>query len=291
MENLSDKEIIIIGYGPAGISAALYAHRGGVKTTVIGKDGGALPKAEAIDNYYGFPESITGKEMVERGIAQAKRLGIDIVEDEVVNLGFGEKFLVQTKEKAYAADAVILTTGASRKSPNIQGLADYEGRGVSYCATCDAFFYKGKDVAVLGCCDYALHEAMELLPVAKSVTLITNGEKPIEHVPPEIHVITDRIAGLSGEGTLDTVTFENGNTLRVAGVFIAIGVAGSGDLAKKLGAETNKNRIVADEQMATSIPGLYAAGDCTGGMLQISKAVYEGAKAGVEAVKYVRDAQ
>ena len=291
MGNVSDKQIVIIGYGPAGISAALYAHRGGIKTTVIGKDGGALPKAEAIDNYYGFPESITGKELVERGIAQAKRLGIDIVEEEVVNLGFGEKFLVHTKGKSYEADAVILTTGASRKTPNIQGLADYEGRGVSYCATCDAFFYKGKDVAVLGCCDYALHEAMELLPVAKSVTLITNGEKPVEHIPPEIQIITDRIAGLSGEGTLDTVTFENGNTLRVAGVFIAIGVAGSGDLAKKLGAETNKNRIVADEQMATSIPGLYAAGDCTGGMLQISKAVYEGTKAGVEAVKYVRDAR
>lgn len=290
MASLSDKEIIIIGSGPAGISAALYAHRSGVKTTVIGKDGGALLKTGEIDNYYGFPETISGRELIERGLAQAKRLGVNVIMDEVVNLGFGDKLLVKTTAKEYEADAVILATGASRQTPEIKGLSDFEGKGVSYCAACDAFFYKGKDVAVLGCCDYALHEAMELLPIAKSVALITNGEKPIDHAPPEIRIITDKIAEFSGDGHLDTVTFVNGGTLHVAGVFIAIGVAGSGDLAKKIGAETNKNRIVVDVQMATSIPGLYAAGDCTGGILQISKAVYEGGRAGVEAVKYLRSA-
>lgn len=291
MASLADKEMIIIGSGPAGISAALYVHRSGVKTTVIGRDGGTLLKTDEIDNYYGFPETVTGKELIERGVSQAKRLGVDVLWDEVVGLGFGNKLMVKTTEKEYEADAVILATGASRHAPKIKGLSDLEGKGVSYCATCDAFFYRGKDVAVLGCCEYALHEALELLPVAKSVTLLTNGEKPIDHIPSEIKIITEKIAELSGDGRLEQVRFANGETLRVAGVFVAVGVAGSGDLAKKIGAETDKNRIVVDENMATNVPGLYAAGDCTGGMLQIAKAVYEGAKAGVEAVKYLRRAE
>jgi thioredoxin reductase (NADPH) len=291
MTKLSDRSIIVVGCGPAGISAAIYAHRSGAKTTVIGKDGGALMKADAVENYYGFPEAVTGRELVERGISQAKRLGIEVIAEEVVGLGFEEKLLVKTAEMDYPADAIILATGASRQTPKIKGLADFEGKGVSYCASCDAFFYKGKDVAVLGCCDYALHEAMELLPVANSVTVITNGEKPIDHFPPEIKVITDKIAAFAGDGHIDAVHFENGDVLRVSGVFIAIGVAGSGDLAKKIGAETNKNRIVVDAQMITNVPGLFAAGDCTGGFLQIAKAVHEGAQAGVEAVKYVRSAQ
>ncbi len=291
MSSLADKEIVIIGSGPAGISAALYAHRSGVKTTVIGKDGGALMKTDEIENYYGFPDTITGKELVDRGISQAKRLGVNVIQEEVVGLGFDSKLLIKTAESEFEADAVILATGASRQTPKIKGLLDFEGKGVSYCATCDAFFYKGKDVAVLGCCDYALHEAMELLPVANSVTLMTNGEKPIDHIPPEIRIITDKIAAFSGDVHLDTVRFENDGALHVDGVFIAIGVAGSGDLAKKIGAETNKNRIVVDMQMATNVPGLFAAGDCTGGILQISKAVYEGARAGVEAVKYLRSAE
>lgn len=281
-------KIIVIGAGPAGISASLYTRRAGIETTVIGKDEGALLKADEIENYYGFPEVISGRELIENGIRQAKRIGVDIVREEVVNLTFTDKLTVKTTEREYGADAIILATGASRMIPNIKGFAEYEGRGLSYCAVCDAFFYRGEDVAVLGCCDFAIHEAMELLPIAKSVTLITNAEPHIDEIPEGIVVNTKKIAEFSGDGRLDTVTFEDGSTLNVSGVFVAIGVAGSSDLAKKIGAATEKNRILVDENMATNIPGLYAAGDCTGGLLQISKAVYEGAKAGTEAVKYVR---
>lgn len=281
-------EIIIIGAGPAGISASLYTCRAGVDTTVIGKDEGALQKADEIENYYGFPEIISGKELIENGIRQANRIGVTILHEEVVNLNFMERLTVKTTKKEYSADAVILATGASRMIPNIKGFSDYEGRGLSYCAVCDAFFYKGEDVAVLGCCDFAIHEAMGLLPIAKSVTLITNAEPHIENIPEGIAVNTKKIVEFSGSSSLDTVTFEDGSQLNVAGVFVAIGVAGSSDLAKKIGAATEKNRIIVDENMATNIPGLFAAGDCTGGLLQISKAVYQGAKAGTEAVKYVR---
>ena len=282
-------EIIIIGNGPAGISAALYTARAGIKTTIIGRDNGALTKAEKVENYYGFKNPIVGNELIEAGIAQAKRIGAEIISDEVVGIGYEDKLTVKTKNGIYKADGVILATGSPRSTPKINGVTEYEGKGISYCAVCDAFFYKGKDVAVFGCCDYALAEAMELLPVAKSVTIVTGGKEPIDNIPKEITVITKEIAEFYGEsGTLSGVRFADETTLPVSGIFVAVGVAGSSDLAKKLGAETNGTKIVVNENMETNIPGLFAAGDCTGGMLQIAKAVYEGAKSGTEAIKFIR---
>jgi len=282
------KNIVIIGTGPAGISSALYTVRAGIDTTVIGKGIGALEKAEKIENYYGFPEPVTGRELIENGIAQAKRMGVKIITDEVVGLGYDEKLRVKATLGEHSADCIILTTGTSRKTPAIQGILEYEGRGVSYCAVCDAFFYRKKDVAVLGCCEYALKEAMELLPVVNSVTLITNGTEPIPKIPPEIKIIPKKIKEFAGNQVLEKVIFEDSTEIPVAGVFVAVGVAGSVDLAKKIGIITDGNIIVVDDRMATNVPGVYAAGDCTGGMLQIAKAVYQGAVAGTEAVKYIR---
>ena len=146
--------VIIIGNGPAGVSASLYTARAGVETTIIGSGLGALGKAEKIENYYGFAEPVDAKELVAAGIAQAKRAGVNYIEDEVVGIGFGQKLIVSTKTNSYEADYVVLSTGASRSTPPIPGLRELEGHGVSYCAVCDAFFYRGKDVAVLGSGEY-----------------------------------------------------------------------------------------------------------------------------------------
>ena len=281
-------EIIIIGNGPAGISAALYTVRAGIQTTIIGKDSGSLAKAEKIENYFGFEQPVTGNQLVENGIAQAKRLGVEMLSDEVVGLGYDGQFVVKTTKNEYKAESIIIATGSQRATPSIKGFSEFDGKGISYCAVCDAFFYRGKDVAVLGCCEYALSEVMELLPIAKSVTFITNGVEPIPNIPPEVKIITNEIAAFAGTDRLSEVQFKDGRTLSVSGVFVALGVAGSGDLAKKLGVITRGNKIVIDENMTTNIPGLFAAGDCTGGMLQIAKAVYEGAKAGTEAIKFIR---
>ena len=151
-------KIVIIGSGPAGISAALYAVRAGVDTTVLTKGPGALDRAEKIENYYGFAEPVSGAELERRSIENAKRLGVRFVTAEAVGLTYTDKLTVETVDKNYPADAVILATGASRAVPRIPGLAGLEGHGVSYCAACDAFFYRGKDVAVLGSGEYALHE-------------------------------------------------------------------------------------------------------------------------------------
>ena len=285
---MNKKQIVIVGNGPAGISAALYAVRAGVHTTVIGKDAGSLTRADKVENYYGFVDAIEGKTLVDNGIKQAERLGVHLVREEVVGLDFEDKLVVKTTEGNFAADAVILATGAQRTAAKVDGVDRLEGRGVSYCATCDAFFYRGKDVAVIGTGEYALHEALDLLPVVGSVTILTNGGQPEVEIPERIKVVTEAIQSIDGTDAVSGVSFKNGEQLTVSGVFMAIGVAGSGALAKKLGANVQGTKIIVDAKMQTGIPGLYAAGDCTGGLLQIVKAAHEGAIAGMEASKYLR---
>ena len=280
--------IVIIGSGPAGVSAALYAARAGVETTVLTKGPGALDRAELIQNYYGFAEPISGAELERRGIEGAKALGVQFVTTEAVGLTYMDKLTVETLAGDFPADAVILATGASRAAPHIPGLAGLEGHGVSYCATCDAFFYRGKDVAVLGSGEYALHEVQALLPVVKSVTLLTNGSPLTASFPPEVTVCPEKVNAILGEERVSGAELSGGKTVALSGIFVALGVAGSTALARKLGAEVDGNRILVDEHMQTTLPGLYAAGDCTGGLLQVAKAVYEGALAGTEAAKALR---
>ena len=281
-------KVVIIGSGPAGISAALYARRAGQDVLVIHKGSGALEKAEAIENYYGFAEPISGMKLWQNGVENARRLGVEFLEDEVVGFAVEDTLVVLTTGGRYPADGVIIATGSPRKTPPVKGLDVFEGRGVSYCAACDGFFYRGKDVAVMGAGEYALHEAMELLPLAKSVTLLTGGETPKFALPEGLIVRSEKVEAVEGDDVIRAAVLSGGERLALDGLFIAYGVAGSADLARKVGAETAGNRIVVDENMATSIPGLYAAGDCTGGFLQVAKAVHEGAKAGTELVKYLR---
>lgn len=281
-------KIVIVGSGPAGCSAALYAARAGMVTTVISKGIGALQKAEQIQNYYGFEEGITGAELYRRGVAGAQAVGTQFVTAEVVGLDYAATLVVQTTAGDYPADAVILATGTGRIAPKIAGLAEHEGRGVSYCATCDAFFYRGKTAAVLGTGEYALHEVQALLPLAGKVILCTNGEPLTAEFPAGVTVCTEKLEAIEGEETVTALRLAGGGLLPADGLFVALGVAGSAALARKLGAPVENGRIVVDEKMQTGIPGLFAAGDCTGGMLQVCKAVYEGALAATEAIKQIR---
>ena len=282
------KDLVIIGAGPAGISAALYAVRGGAKTTVIAKDGGALEKADAIQNYYGFPEGISAKELIARGVKQAANLGATIVRGEVVGVGFGQDgYTVKTAEAAFDAGAVIIACGVARNAPPVANLARFEGSGVSYCAVCDGFFFRGKRIAVIGSGKYAASEYDVLKDLAKSAVLLTNGEDPAFDAR-DIPVDKRKLASLEGDGAVQEVHFADGSALPVDGVFIACGFAGAFELSKKLGLELTGGKIAVDEKRATNIPGIFAAGDCTAGMQQIAKAVCDGMIAGTEALRYLK---
>lgn len=278
-------DVIVIGSGPAGITAAIYSKRRNLSILVISKGNGTLQKAEKIDNYYGFENGISGKELYVNGIKQAKNLGIDFIEDEVINIEYINQFTIETVNSKYEAKVVILATGVSRNVPNIKGIKEFEGKGVSYCAVCDSFFYKGKDVAVLGDGNYAIHEFETLKPIASSVTILTNGNTMVENRDSSIEVNSKKIREFRGDTKLEKVEFEDNTIQNLNGVFIAMGTASSSDLARKIGARIENNNIVVNENMETTVPSLFACGDCTGGLLQISKAVYEGAKAGLAVLK------
>ena len=144
------EKVIIIGAGPAGISAALYAVRGNLDPLVINNGIGALEKAEKIENYYGLNHPLSGQELYDTGIAQAKALGVRMLDAQVLGVGGFDTFVVKTTEGEFETQSLILATGSKRAAPKIPGVKEFEGKGVSYCAICDAFFYRGKDVAVLG---------------------------------------------------------------------------------------------------------------------------------------------
>lgn len=290
MKETRKSDVVIIGKGPAGISAALYAVRANLSVTVVGKDSGALGKAHQIDNYYGFPEGISGTQLFQDGIRGAERLGVKVITDEIFEISNDDnKFHLTGSTADYEAPVCILAAGSSRKSPPIRGLKDYEGKGVSYCAVCDAFFYRNLPVAVIGSEQYAASEAAHLLQVASEVTILTNGGPMNAPVPEGAKVNEKMIRYVSGTDLLTTVVFEDGSSINVDGVFIAVGTASSVDLARKLGVVTPEGTIETDENMATFIPGFYTAGDCNGGLLQVAKAVCDGAIAGTSAVKYLRN--
>lgn len=280
------RELIIIGGGPAGVSAALYALRAGIGVLLLENGPGALARAHRIENYYGI--TAAGPELYAAGLAQAAALGAEVRHEEVLSLDYTGNFSVQTAAGTYEAPAVILATGTKNVTVKIDGLQQLEGRGVSYCAVCDGFFYRGKAVAVLGSGAYALHEADYLRHLAGSVTILTNGADA-EAAKAAGFTADDRpLQAVNGEEKVSGVTFADGTTLPLDGLFVALGTAGSTDMARKLGAMLNGRFIGIDADGATNVPGLFAAGDCTGGMLQVAKAVYEGAAAGSAAVRYLR---
>lgn len=196
-------DVIIIGAGPAGISASLYTIRGNLKTLVIYKEKSALEKAQKIENYYGLKNGIEGKELYKTGIEQAKNLGVEILEEEVTNIQIDfietdkeqskQIFKVETLNNEFQSRAVILATGNKKNKPNIDKIDEYEGRGISYCAVCDGFFYKNKDVAVIGNGDYAISEAMDLQNIVKSIRILTNGKQIPEYRAENVDIINKEI--------------------------------------------------------------------------------------------------
>lgn len=277
-------DCIIIGAGPAGISAGLYAKRANLNVLILYHGESNLEKATQIDNYYGFKDGIDGKTLYDNGIKQAENLGITVKNEEVLHIDKIENFKVTTTTSEYESKAIIISTGNKKIQPNIKGVQEFDGKGISYCAICDGFFYRQKNVAVIGNGKFALNEAEVLKRTASKVTILTNGENLQENT--DFDVIDKKITQILGDSKIQSVEFEDGSTLDLDGIFIALGEAGGSDFAKRIGVLTEKDSIIVDENMKTNIDGLYSCGNVTGGLLQVCKAVYEGAKAGLAVVRY-----
>ncbi|WP_417765001.1 thioredoxin-disulfide reductase [Sinanaerobacter sp. ZZT-01] len=303
-------DVVIVGGGPAGLSAALYAGRATLSTLLIEKEqvGGQIIMTSRIENYPGCVEEESGATLIDRMKKQAANFGVETISDEITEVDFSREIKVlKGQNETYRAKAIIIASGATSKRLGCEGEEMFIGRGVSYCATCDASFFRGLDVFVVGGGDTAVEEALFLTKFARKVTIIHRRDqlraaKSIQEKArknPKISFIwNSAIESLSGDGILEKVVIKNlktgEKTEYVAspedmtfGVFIFVGYEPNADLFKNE-LDLDKGYIKTDELMQTSVDGVYAAGDVrVKSLRQVVTAVADGAVSAVQAEKYI----
>lgn len=297
-------DIIIIGGGAAGMSAAIYSARGGMKTLVIEKlaCGGQAAITYEIDNYPGMADNPSGQELASRLEEHARKFDVDFTTENVKSIenADGDVKIVKTRRNEYTAKAIILATGATPKKLGVPGEAELTGAGVSYCATCDGAFFKGKDVVVIGGGNTAFEDALYMAGISNHVFLL-NRSKKFRAVPnlvekakatSNITIYTNAVTqSFEGNGRLERVYLtKDGETgfIDAAGVLVAIGISPFNELGRSIGVETCPlGFLKTDMYLATNVPGIFAAGDCRVTPLrQVITAAADGAVAANSAVNY-----
>lgn len=289
-----DYELAIIGAGPAGYSAAIYAVRAGIKTLVLDKigGGGLASYSPNIENYPGF-DSITGLDLMDKMQKHAQNYTKIHFMEEVNQISRNnDKFLIETANGNYTAKAILLCMGTEYRKLGVKGEKEFQGKGVSYCATCDGFFFKDKIVVVIGGGNTAVIEAIYLKQIGcKEVFIIhrrdqLRAEKAYEDEAKEkgVKIIySTHVESINGKDKVDYLEVYDVNSnkksqLKLDGVFISIGEEPQNALAKQLGVNLDeKGYVIVDKEQRTNVKGVYAAGDITGGLRQVVTACAEGA--------------
>ncbi len=293
-------DLIIVGAGAAGLTAALYAHRYNLNTLIISKDlGGTALEAHSIENFPGYKQ-ITGIELMKSWTNHIKSLKIETQQQDVINVEKQNNiFVITTKDsKKFQSKTVILALGMKRKHLNVEGEDKFLGKGISYCATCDAPLYKNKIVAVIGGGNTALMDAQMLTKHAKRVYIIHRKDefraepKREEQIKKnkKIEIIYNtNIKEIKGDNFIKSILLDNNTEIKVDGIFIDVGFIPSIDIIKKLNAKCDEHDyIIVNNKQETNIPGLFAAGDITFNSLkQIITAASEGAIAAFSAFRYI----
>jgi thioredoxin reductase (NADPH) len=306
---MEKEKVIIIGSGPAGLTAALYTARATLNPLVIAGNqvGGQISITAEVENYPGFPEpDLTGPELVEKMQSQAERFGARLVYDEVVEVDFtkGSPFYIKTHGNEYEAEAVIVTAGASPKRLGVPGEEELIGRGVSFCATCDGFFFRGKDVVVVGGGDSALEEGIFLTKFAERVRIIHRRDelRAGPHLQKrafaneKIDFVWDTtVEEISGNGMVNGILTENLKTgekkqLDTQGVFIYIGHYPNSKFLEGQLVMDEHGYVIADERMRTSVEGIFAAGEIQDPVFrQIATSVGQGCAAAMTCEKWLSE--
>jgi thioredoxin reductase (NADPH) len=304
---LGHEKVIIIGAGPAGLSAALYAARAELEPVVLTgmTMGGQASITHLIENYPGFPDGLPGPELGDLFKAQAERFGAKIVFDTATEVDFSEKpYKVKTFAGEYTADVVIITTGATPRNLEVSGETEYTGKGVSYCGTCDGFFFKEKDVVVVGGGDSAIEEGLFLTRFADSVTVVHRRDElrasPIlqsrAFENEKVKFIWDTIVNsIEGEDAVTHVKLENKKTgeksnFETDGVFIFIGHTPNTELFDGQLEMDENGYLVVNNYMETNIPGVYAAGEVADPHFrQVITSAGMGAAAAIQATRYLEE--
>jgi thioredoxin reductase (NADPH) len=292
-------DVAIIGRGPAGLQAAIHAAGKKAKVVVLGKPHKSGLYKARVANYCCYEEIVLGKDILEAGRRQAEGFDAAFLEEDVIETknedhGF---VLVTEGEKTFHTKALILAMGVARKKLRVKGEKELVGRGVSYCVDCDANFFKGMDVAVVGNESAAAVGALTLLQYAKTVYLVCRELKVTGVLQDQlgnskVKIVQDTwVKEIVGTNEVEGVILKNGETLGVNGVFVELGAKSAMELAANLGVAFDPEAvdfIEANKKQETNIPGVFAAGDITGLPWQIAKAVGEGCVAGIEAANYAK---
>ncbi len=312
MEKIYD--VVIIGAGPAGLSAGLYAARGKMSTLILekSKTGGQIASTEEVANYPGSIEHATGPSLVARMVEQCKEFGAEMDKDTIKSVKLDEKIKVLVGEKnTYYARSVIAAPGATPRLLDVPGEKEFTGKGVSYCATCDADFFTDFEVFVIGGGDSAVEEALFMTKFARKITIVHRREelraaksiqeKAFNH--PKIDFMWNTaIKEIKGDGVVEAVTFENLVTGEITehqaheddgtfGIFVFVGYLPQTEIFKDLLDMDKAGYFITDDNMKTNIPGVFAAGDCrVKSLRQVVTAVSDGAIAAVQAEKYIENA-
>ena len=291
-----ETEITIIGAGPAGIQAGIHAARKKVSAVIVGKTENSAAYGTHIENHFGALGKADGTEMLKDGIGKAERFGCRILNENVVSLSKdGNVFRAVTESGAeIVSKAVILASGTSRNKLGVPGEKELLGKGVSYCASCDCNFYKGKTVVVVGDESEAAASA-ELMTKYASKTYWVIGDVKVSEVmlnkakASGAETVKGRVKTINGKTKVESVTLDSGRSIKADGVFIELGGRSSSDLAMDLDLLPGADGSVAvDRGCRTKVAGVYACGDITGKPWQVAKAAGEGAVAGTNAAEMVR---
>ena len=303
---MSEYEIIIIGGGPAGLTAGLYASRAGLRTLLLerGIFGGQIVNAQRVENYPGFPDAISGFDLASLMHQQAIQYGLEVKTAEVTGFKSGRFHDVLTTEGSFKARGMIIATGSEYNKLGVAGEEKFVGRGVSYCATCDGFLFKDRDVAVVGGGDTAITDALEVGQHASRVYVIHRrdqlraGEvlqkRALSHPKLKFvwNTVVDEITGaeMVKELKLRDVKESKLFSLPVDGVFVAVGLKPNSQHFAGTVAVNETGHIITDSFLATSVPGIFAAGDIRkDSARQVATAVGDGAAAAISAFKYIRE--
>ncbi len=297
MRTTTDYDVIILGVGPAGLQAAIHAARKKVTVLIMGRPGRSSLFWAHVENFYSIVNA-PGREMLRIGIEQATQFGAQLLEEDALTIsGVADRFVLTTESgQEISSKAVIIATGISRKKLGVPGEKELLGRGVSYCVECDANFFRGEDVAVIGGASAAVGGALTLLDYARTVHLVCETLDVTDAMKDQVHqsavVLHDglKVSSIEGDDKVQAVILQNAQRIPVSGVFIELGSRGIMELATRLGVQLDDSMqyIRTNKNMETNLAGVFAAGDICGPPWQIAKAVGEGCVAGIAAATYAK---
>lgn len=299
---MQECDVVIVGCGPAGLSAAIFCGRANLKTVIIGlPEKSQVQIAMHIENYFGFPEGVDGPILIKKGIEQAEHFGVTIIKDEVVAATVQKKneknyFIIKSSGgQEFGCHALLIATGTPIKLSGIKGEDRFTGKGITYCVSCDGPLYKNKKIAVVGNGNHAAESALEALSYTSNVEIIGNAndftfssdyKKELEKN--NIKLVPEKVKEFNGENFLKSIILWDGTEMIFDGVFMASGVVGALDFASNLGLEIKNSTLVVDDNNMTSLPGVFAAGNCEGRCRQIAKNVGDGCNAAINVIRYLR---